>query len=509
MTALAGLPVYLDLAQVMGLSKSIEKHLKIRENGQGWTDSQIILSLVLLNLAGGDCVEDIKKLEADDGFCEVLKKAEMHGLKRKVKRALLRRWRKEKTRTVPSTSSIFRYLAKFHSIEQEGLRQPGKAFIPAPNEHLQGLVKINKELSAFSGFQNSESTATLDMDATLVATNKIDALFSYKGYKAYQPLNTWWFEQGIILHTEFRDGNVPAGFEQLRVFKEALDCLPKEIKQVRLRSDTAGYQHNLLRYCATGVNNRFGVIEFAIGCDVTKEFKEATSQVEESEWKPIYKTAYGKKYKTGTEWAEVCYVPNAIGHSKKDPVYRYLAKREALDKQQTLPGMDSQIELPFPTMDIDDRRYKVFGMVTNMDWEGEKLIHWLHERCGKSEEAHAVMKDDLAGGKLPSDDFGENATWWPACAPHLSASQTRQAGADRWIMILAFNLNAIMKKLAMGVSWVSKRMKAVRFSFINLPGRVVTRSRSLIIRLTRNNPAMELLINAREKIAMLQSVPSG
>jgi len=490
MTALAGLPVYLDLAKVLGMSKSIRRHLKIRESGQGWTDNQIVLSLVLLNLAGGDCVDDIKMLEADDGFCEVLKKAEIHGLKRKVRRTMLRRWRKEKTRTVPSPSSIFRYLARFHDIEQERLRQPGKAFIPAPNEHLQGFVEINKELSAFSGFQNSGSTATLDMDATLVSTNKIDALFSYKGYKAYQPLNTWWFEQGIILHTEFRDGNVPAGFEQLRVFKEALDCLPEQVKTVRLRSDTAGYQHNLLRYCAAGENSRFGVIEFAIGCDVTKEFKKAVVQIEESEWKPIHKTAYGRKYATGTEWAEVCFVPNAIGHSKKGSEYRYLAKREVLDKQQELPGLDRQIELPFPTMDIDDRRYKVFGMVTNMDWEGERLIHWLHERCGKSEEAHAVMKDDLAGGKLPSDDFGENAAWW-------------------WIMILAFNLNAMMKKLAMESSWLSKRMKAVRFSFINLPGRVVTRSRSLIIQLTKNNPVMELLINARRKIAMLQPVPSG
>jgi len=113
---------------------------------------------VLLNLAGGDCVEDIKKLEADDGFCEVLKKAEIHGLKRKVRRALLRRWGKEKTRTVPSPSSIFRYLAKFHNKEQEGLRQPGRAFIPAPNEHLQGFVKINKDLGAFSGFQNMETS---------------------------------------------------------------------------------------------------------------------------------------------------------------------------------------------------------------------------------------------------------------------------------------------------------------------------------------------------------------
>ncbi|MBW2664330.1 MAG: IS1380 family transposase [Deltaproteobacteria bacterium] len=490
MTALAGLPAYLDLIQATELSKSIEKHLKVREGGQGWTDSQTVLALVLLNLAGGDCVDDIKMLEADDGFCEVLKKSEMHGLKRKVKRAVLRRWRKEKTRTFPAPSSIFRYLAKFHNKEQEGLRQPGRAFIPAQNEHLRGFAGINKELAAFLSFQNIESTATLDMDATLVSTNKIDALFSYKGDKAYQPLNTWWFEQGITLHTEFRDGNVPAGFEQLRVFKEALDCLPEQVKKVRLRSDTAGYQHKLLRYCATGKNRRFGVIEFAIGCNVTKEFKEAVAQVEESEWKPIYKTAYGKKYKTGTEWAEVCYVPNAIGHSKKDPVYRYLAKREALDKQQELPDMDTQIMFPFPTMDIEDCRYKVFGIVTNMDWEGEKLIHWLHERCGKSEEVHAVMKDDLAGGKLPSDDFGENAAWW-------------------WIMILALNLNAIMKKLAMGVSLVPKRMKAIRFSFINLPGRVVTRSRSLLIRLTKNNPAMELLINAREKIAMLQPVPSG
>jgi len=127
---------------------------------------------VLLNLAGGDCVDDIKTLEADEGFCEVLKKAEMHGLRRKVRRALLRRWRKEKTRAVPSASSIFRYLAKFHDVEQEQQRQPGKAFIPTPNRHLQGFAEINKDLAAFSSFQRTESTATLDMDATLVATNK-------------------------------------------------------------------------------------------------------------------------------------------------------------------------------------------------------------------------------------------------------------------------------------------------------------------------------------------------
>jgi hypothetical protein len=57
------------------------------------------------------------------------------------------------------------------------------------------------------------------MDATLIETGEKDALFSYKGYKAYQPLNTYWAEQALMLHTEFRDGNVPAGYEQLRVFE--------------------------------------------------------------------------------------------------------------------------------------------------------------------------------------------------------------------------------------------------------------------------------------------------
>ena len=86
-----------------------------------------------------------------------------------------------------------------------------------------------------------------------------------------------------MLHSEFRDGNVPAGYEQLRVLKEALALLPQGVESVRLRSDTAGYQHDLLRYCERGENECFGRIEFAISCDVTEEFKKAVAQVRESE----------------------------------------------------------------------------------------------------------------------------------------------------------------------------------------------------------------------------------
>jgi hypothetical protein len=50
-------------------------------------------------------------------------------------------------------------------------------------------------------------------------------------------------------------------------------------------------------------------------------------------------------------------------------------------------------------------------LVTNMDWEGEELIHWSRKRCGHSEQFHSVMKGELCGGKLPSGKFGANACW--------------------------------------------------------------------------------------------------
>jgi len=445
--------------------------------------------VILLNLAGGECVDDLRVVEGDDGFCRVMRRVELKGMKRRERRELERRWRKERRRAVPSPSSAFRYLDAFHDEEQEKLRVKGKAFIPAMNEHLRGFCGVNKELVGFAQKHNPQETATLDTDATLVETHKADALWCYKHFKSYQPLNVWWAEQGMVLHTEFRDGNVPAGYEQLRVFQEALEGLPEGVKRVRMRSDTAGYQHDLLRWCDEGKSERFGRIEFAVGCDVTGEFKVAVADVPEGDWAALYVERDGQRVKTDREWAEVCFVPNEIGHSKKGPVYRYLATREPL-KQLELPGMEAQRSFPFPTMQLGGQRYKIFGIVANMDWEGEELIPWLYKRCGKSEEAHSVMKEDLAGGRLPSGRFGENAAWW-------------------WMMVLALNLNAAMKGLVLGESWAKRRMKAVRFHLINLPGRVLEHSRRLIIRLSKGHPSLRMLLEARERINELALEPSG
>lgn len=487
-TAQAGLPLYLDLAKVVKFHKLIERQFSHLGPTQGWTVIQQILAVILLNLSGGDCVDDLDRLNEDSGFSKILRQAEVYRFGRRKRRALERRWRKERTRSVPSPSAAHRFLALFHNPESETERQEGVAFIPQSNEMLLGLTNLNTDVVGFAHHhQKKIKTATLDMDATLVETSKKEALFCYKHFRSYQPLNTWWAEMGMVLHTEFRDGNVQAGYEQLRVFKKALSCLPDGVEKVFLRSDTAGYQWDLLRYCAEGTNEKFGEIEFAIGCKVSKDFSRAVAGVEDDHWQTLYREVDGLQIDTGQQWAEVCFVPNGQGYKKNGPVYRYLAIREPL-RQLEIPGMELKPEeLPFPVMEFGKDRYKLFGMVTNRTIAGDDLIWWHRERCGKSEEVHAVMKDDLAGGQLPSRLFGANAAWWQ-------------------MMILAHNLNGIMKRLVLGEGWENKRMKAVRYHVINLAGRVINHANQIRIRIS-GIKSLDLLVMARQRILALAHGP--
>ena len=102
----------------------------LREGGQGWTDSQIVNSLILLNLAGGESVVDLDVLEKDEGFCRVLREVETWGMGRRERRVLEERWRVERRRSVPSESVVFRYLERFHDVGEEARREAHRAFIP-------------------------------------------------------------------------------------------------------------------------------------------------------------------------------------------------------------------------------------------------------------------------------------------------------------------------------------------------------------------------------------------
>lgn len=148
LTSFAGLPLYIELLLATSLPAVIAESLNTKT--QGWTDLQIIVSLVLLNIVGGDCVNDIDVLEQDAGLRTLLLKMQTYGMSRQQRRAYERRWRKNKCRALPSASAIHRYLKQFHNTNEEAKRTEGVAFIPEANALLKKLAALNDAFIQFA-----------------------------------------------------------------------------------------------------------------------------------------------------------------------------------------------------------------------------------------------------------------------------------------------------------------------------------------------------------------------
>ena len=410
LTALAGMPLFIDLLEKMSFSSIIKKHLQYRTKANCWSDTEQIRTLLFLNIAGGDCVDDINVLNSDKGLCSLIKHLQLRkeGLSRRKRREIIKQGISSNKQVFPSQTSIREYLKIFHNESQELLREQSsmKSFIPEPNNALRSLGRINSEFLKFLQLNSPSAIATIDIDATLIPTNKRTAKYSYKKFKAYQGLNAWWDEQQMVLNTEFRDGNVNAAHQITRFLKETLHHLPEGIKEIAIRSDTAGYQYDLMDFCEivdkrNNGDKRFGKIKFAIGVDVSKSFREAVAGIPDSEWITLEPQ---KDINNGSvvECAEVCYVTNRNSKNLKAANYRYLVTRQLLSEQMVFKLEDKfkeeQLKLPFPVAEINNRNYKIHGIVTNYDYKElsvRQVINWFYQRAGYSEKVHSVTSFGL------------------------------------------------------------------------------------------------------------------
>lgn len=193
---------------------------------------------------------------------------------------------------------------------------------------------------------------TLDVDAHLVETSKEEAQYCYEGYKAYQPVEVSWAQTKLVLSDEFREGNVPAGKDITRVVDEAYDALPPGPWRVRVRSDSAAYQQEVL-----GHWQERGWV-FAVSADLSPQLREAVRALAEEAWHEWEREAGGVL----REWAEVPYVPSNPYEKRDSQPYRYLAVRLRRQQRELWP---------------EGTAIRHFAVVTN-DWEteGKALLEW-------------------------------------------------------------------------------------------------------------------------------------
>ena len=116
---------------------------------QGWLDVQMLVTVLALNLVGGDRVADVERLSRDRGFAALLGSAEKGLLRRRERRALGLRFGVAGERQLPSATALRDWLEKFHDPVAETGRVAGKAIIPAAPAGLRGLRAINRGVLGF------------------------------------------------------------------------------------------------------------------------------------------------------------------------------------------------------------------------------------------------------------------------------------------------------------------------------------------------------------------------
>ena len=401
---------------------------------------------MLLLAAGGDCFDDVTVLRADQGLCRLL------------------------GRTLPTADALRQFLYAFHDaaeIERAQRARTGEqvAYIPTENAALKGLAAVHTALVGAVAGRGSSTTATLDHDATIVESHKREALPHYKGGCGYQPAVIYWAEQDLIVGDEFRDGNVPAGMQNLPLIQRGFAALPGSVTRYYFRADSACYEDEVLKWLANEhrAQGPTGPIGFTISADMTEQLRASCERVVPADWELVEDRA-GET----VQCAEVEFTPG--NWPKAAWPLRYVAVRIRKQQGQLFAG-------GYDT--------KYLAVVSNRrDLSGAELLRWHWQKAGTIELIHDVTKNELGAGVLPCGRFGANAAWYR-------------------LSLLTYNVLSAMKSLALPSALTAARPKRLRYTVFTMAGRLVSHAGGLVLRISQAAEQLAGLIAARSRLVAL------
>ena len=449
-TAHGGLPLVLDTMRITGVSAAIEQELHFRKRQSGYSERELLEAMVLLIAVGGECMEEIAALGEDRALLELL------GVEK-----------------LPSPDALRAALLSFHDeskLEQAraALGDGEKALLVRASEPLKQLGRVNTALIAAMNRAHPAPIATLEADASIIESHKRQAMPHYEGGRGYQPVVVYWVEHDAILHTEFRDGNVPAGKEPLRALEDAVAALPSGVRR-RFRGDSAFYESHMLRFL-TDPTNAFE--RFTISADMGTDLRKLCVAAPSDAWRLLEERANESVWIT-----EVVFTPGEL--PKNAQPLRTIAIRFDPRQSELFDG------------DGNARSTKYLAIVSN-DWDEDagKLLRWHWQKAGSIERVHDVLKNELAAGVLPCAEFGANAAWF-------------------LINALTYNILSALKTSGLPPALHDARPKRLRLRVLNLGAQLVSHARSLFARVAETLAAGVELLSVRPRLRLDYSAPSG
>ena len=434
MTPWAGVSALAEAYRRYGVGDAADRALPKKKTAKGLSQGQMTESFVLLSALGGECIEDIERLRQDKGLEAML------GYQ------------------IPAAETARQWLDKFHDENSMSGQPQQGAFIPVESAPLAGLREpIRQVIWSYIEKIKPGQEVTLDVDAHLVETNKANAYYSYNGKKAFQPIEVEWAETGLVLAEEFRQGNVLAGTDMKRVVDEAFNALPPGDWKVKVRSDSAAYQQDVLDHWQ---QRRW---HFAVSADMSVHLQQAVAALPATAWQIWYTEQEGMI----REWADVPFTPSRKNEKKDTRPYRYLAVRIRHQQGELF---------------ADGAAVRHFCVVTNMrDMDGGKLLEWQRGKAGTIEQVHHILISELAAGVYPSYKHGANAAWLR-------------------LQVLTYNLLQLLKAVALPPEYAKAQPKRLRFAIFTQIGRVIQHAGQMLLRLA--DSACKIIVdNALRRIS--------
>lgn len=431
-TPWAGASLLVELFRRSGVDGMANKVLPAKGSAKGLKQGQTVESFVLLSALGGDCIEDMQHLRDDTGLTGIL------GYQ------------------PPAPETARQWLDRFHD-ESLMMAPLQESFIPPESRPLAGLKEIRRRtVSAYIEALHPGWDVTLDVDVQLTETTKEGAQCCYEGYKAFGSAKVSWAETMLVLADEFRQSNVPPSKDIARPIDEAYEMLPPGPWQVKVRSDSAGYQQE----CLDRWHNRGW--QFAVSADISHGLKKEIEKLPDDEWH-LWKIEKDGVIK---EWAEVPYVPTRHYERKDSYPYRYVALR--LRHQQG-------------ELFRDGTSLRHFAVVSNRwDMEGQALLEWQRGKAGTIEQVHHILANELAAGIFPSAKHGANAAWLR-------------------LQVITHNLLQLLKRVALPEEYANAHPKRLRFSVFTIMGRIICHAGRVLLRIA-DGILERLIAPARSKI---------
>lgn len=308
---------------------------------------------------------------------------------------------------------------------------------------MAGLSRLNRRVVATRIWQTGITDHTLDGDASEIVAEKEAAHFTYKGEQGYMPMIGHLSEAGVVIHDEFREGNVAPATGNLKFIKDCEACLPKGHRIANVRLDLAGYQAGIFNYCEqTGKT-------FAIGGRLDAPTCAAIEGIPEDAWKQYADCAL----------AETLHSMNGTDKAFRLIVVRYKRQAELFD---------------------DKPRYHVIA--SNRVEPTAATLVWYRQRGEVSENGIKELKIGFGMERMPCGQCAANAAFFR-------------------IGVIAHNLFVLFKHSVLGGDWERHRVATVRWRLFHLPGKVVRHAGSLVLKIAAGS--VELFRDIRRKTNQL------